>query len=238
MNPVQNLFAVVLTACSATAHAGPTLNVPVPVGAVVEDFSSWSGAVHGRSVLGGLATFSGTGTVFREGHGESTLQGASAAAGYFLVPGQSAQPFSSSGNWLSFGANQQATLDFDTPLSWFGFLWGSVDTYNSIEIIDAGQMLKFRGGNAGLAAGEVAGGSGDRFKEQFFAYSGSAITSLTFRSTGNAFEIDRLSTVAAVPARNVVPEPGTALLVLSCLAVLGLLTGRRSARGQRLHGAG
>jgi hypothetical protein len=211
-------------AASFPAHAGPALNQPIPAGALIEEFSGWHGAVNGKSVLGGLGTFSGTGTVYREGHGESSLQGASQAAGYYLVPGLSAQPFSATGNWLNFGANQQATLSFNTPQSWIGFLWGSVDGYNFVEIVDAGQVVSYRGGNGGLASGQVAGGSGDRFAEQFFAYGGSSITSIRFRATGNAFEIDRLATVSAVP------EPGTAVLVLAGLAAVGFIARRRTGR--------
>lgn len=213
--------ALALSSLPLAALAGPTLNQPIPAGALIEEFSGWHGAVNGKSVLGGLATFNGTGTVYREGSGESSLQGASQAAGYFLVPGLSAQPFSGTGNWLNFGSNQRATLSFATPQSWIGFLWGSVDSYNFIEIVDAGQVLNFRGGSGGLANGQVPGGSGDRFAEQFFAYGGSAITSITFRSTGTAFEIDRLATVSAVP------EPGTSALVLAGLAAVGFIARRR-----------
>jgi hypothetical protein len=216
--------ALALGMLPLAAQAGPMLNPAMPSGALVEEFSGWHGAVNGKSVLGGLATLSGTGTVYREGNGESSLQGASQAAGYFLVPGLSAQPFSGTGNWLNFGSNQQATLSFATPQSWIGFLWGSVDSYNFIEIVDAGQVLNFRGGNAGLANGQVPGGSGDRFAEQFFAYGGSAITSITFRSTGTAFEIDRLATVSAVP------EPGTLALLLAGLATMGFVAQRRRIR--------
>jgi hypothetical protein len=221
---IASIAAAASLAASLPAHAGPSLNQPIPAGALIEEFSSWHGAVNGKSVLGGLGSFSGTGTVYREGNGESSLQGANQAAGYFLVPGLSAQPFSATGNWLNFGANQQATLTFATPQSWIGFLWGSVDTHNFIEIVDAGQVVNFRGGNAGLANGQVAGGAGDRFAEQFFAYSGTSITSIKFRATGTAFEVDRLATLSAVP------EPGTAALVLAGLAAVGFIARRRAAR--------
>jgi PEP-CTERM motif len=216
---------VSLVSLASMAHAGPTLNQPVPQGATIEDFSGFHGAVNGHSVLGGLASFSGTGTVYREGAGESSLQGANNTVGYWLVAGRSAQPFSGSGNWLNFGNGQSAVLNFANPMSYVGFLWGSVDSHNLIEIVDGDQVLAFRGGNAGLASGQVAGGAGDRFAEQYFGYGGSHITSLRFRSSGTAFEVDRLATVSAVP------EPGTLALVLAGLGAVGFIARRRTKRG-------
>jgi hypothetical protein len=218
-------FALAAFAAIASlgAQAGASLNQPLPPGAVVESFSSFHGAVAGNSVLGGLGSLSGTGTVYREGAPDSNLIGANNTVGYYLVPGLSAQPFSATGNWLNIGKGQSTTVTFSQGMSYVGFLWGSVDTYNFIEIEDGESIIKFRGGNAGLGNGQVAAGDGNRFAEQFFAYSGNNIQSITFISTGTAFEVDNLAVVA-------VPEPGTYALMAAGLAAVGFMARRRRAQ--------
>ena len=221
MNTLRTLATASFAFAAIAAQAAPSLNQPIPAGATIEEFSGFHGDIDGKNVLGGLARFNGTGTVYREGAGESGLQGANNASGYWLVPGLSAQPFSGSGNWLNFGSGQSAVLSFLTPMSYVGFLWGSVDTHNAIEIVDGGQTFAFSGGNAGLANRQIANGAGDRFAEQYFAFNGSNISSLRFISSGTAFEVDRLVTVSAVP------EPGSLALVLAGLGAVGILARRR-----------
>ena len=44
------------------------------------------------------------------------------------ISGVSARPVNSDGNYWSLQGGQTGTVTFDTPLSYYGFLWGSPDT--------------------------------------------------------------------------------------------------------------
>jgi hypothetical protein len=222
---VRHIAAVALSLAAVGAHAQAALNQPLPPGAVVDSFESFHGAIAGQSVLGGLGMLSGTGTVYREGAPDSALQGANNAVGYYLVPGLSAQPFSATGNWLNIGRNQSTTVSFSGAISYVGFLWGSVDAYNKVQIEDGEKIIEFVGGPAGLSNGQVPAGNGNRFAEQYFSYTGADIRSVTFSSSGTAFEVDNLAVVA-------VPEPGTYALMLAGLAAVGFAARRRSARAE------
>jgi PEP-CTERM motif len=213
MKLVKTLVAAAAVLAAAHAQAGMSLNQPLPPGAVIEDFDSFAGAVGSQSVLGGLGTLTG-GIVYREA--DATLQGANNAVGYYLVGGLSAQPFSGTGNWLNIANGASATVSFAQGLSYIGFLWGSVDTYNAVKITDGGSVFEFKGG------ADVPKGNGNRFEEQYFGFTGSNITSLEFIATGTAFEIDRLSAVAAP-----VPEPETYALMLAGLAAVTFVARRR-----------
>jgi hypothetical protein len=213
MKLVKTLVAAAAVLAAAHAQAGMSLNQPLPLGAVIEDFDSFAGAVGSQSVLGGLGTLTG-GIVYREA--DATLQGANNAVGYYLVQNLSAQPFSGTGNWLNIANGNTAMVSFEQGLTYIGFLWGSVDRHNSVKITDGGSVFEFIGG------ADVPQGDGNRFEEQYFSYTGSSITSLQFISKGTAFEVDRLSAVAAP-----VPEPETYALMLGGLAAVTFVARRR-----------
>jgi len=116
-----------------------------------------------------------------------------------------------------------ATIDFGAGISTFSFLWGSPDTYNFVDITTNNlPETTYTGTMLGVLGGFTSGGS--NANTRLFTISGddgTLINSLTFRATGIAFEVASPSPV---------PLPAAAWLLLSGLAGLGLIGGRR-ARG-------
>jgi hypothetical protein len=113
-----------------------------------------------------------------------------------------------------------ATLS--TPmLKSISLYWGSVDKYNFVDVLGAGNVVlgTFSGGMLPQSDGNQFINSTNR-RVTFTAGTGEVITGLTIRSTGVAFEFDD---IAAAP----IPEPGTWALMAGGLAAVGFLARRR-----------
>jgi PEP-CTERM motif len=110
------------------------------------------------------------------------------------------------------------TLTFDTDQTYFGLLWGSIDTYNSMTFLENGTPVAFIDGTqAGILAGVPA--NGDANSKAFFNFfSSTAFNQIQFTSTNFAFE-----TAALTEA----PEPGTMALFGSGLATFAAFLRRR-----------
>lgn len=132
------------------------------------------------------------------------------------------RPAGSTGNFLSFGVSgsQSSTgvVDLGKGASYFGFLWGSPDKYNSVTFFDGLTALGTFDGSAIVNPTKGSNGSTRFFN--VFAGAGEVITSVVFKSGKNAFETDNHAVVA-------VPEPATYAMLLAGLGMVGLLARKR-----------
>ncbi len=136
--------------------------------------------------------------------------------------GVSAQPFGSTGNYATSGTTDGiGTLSLSAfgDIDWISFIWGSIDTYNTLEVLNAGGgvIASFTGTSVIAAAnGDQSNPATNRLvKLTFTDADRSSVNSLRFGSTSNAFEFDNVSVAAAVP------EPTTWMLMLLGMAGIG-----------------
>lgn len=187
------LAAIQAHALSTTVTAGPT---SAEFGAVTIDFDSAPPA--GWSYSGG-ALFTTS------------------------IGGITAVPPGATGNFWSIGPSGgqdgPGLVTLAGGASYYGFLWGSPDGYNSVSFYDGATLL---GSFTGAAVYPPA--NGDQSVGLFFnafAGAGEKITRIEFGSSSNAFETDNHAVVA-------VPEPETYALMLAGLGVLGFVARRRA----------
>jgi hypothetical protein len=193
-------------AVTVTLTAGPSTAV---AGANVETFESYAAG----STLNG-------GTVYAWNSPGATLTGDN----IHLISGISAQPKHGAAavrdQWFSVAGGGDATFAFANAQSYIGFLWGSVDTYNRVTFYNGNSVLgSYVGGTGGLP--NVPTGNGHQGAAQYFNFFADSITSVRFQSSGNAFEIDNLASVTAVP------EPETYALLLAGLGAMAFVARRR-----------
>ena len=140
--------------------------------------------------------------------------------------GNGAPPASSDGSaYLSVLAGGSATINFAKPVSGFQFDWGSIDSYNTLEIsspsgdetIIPGSMNFMNPANGN----QVAAGTNGLFT--VIGAPGQKFTSITLTSSQNSFEIDNLATG--------VPEPANWALMIVGFGAIGAMSRRRRASG-------
>jgi PEP-CTERM motif len=198
MNLVKTLVAssVALFALQAQATISFSSGSMVPAGAVTYGFED-------ADLLPSFITLTG-GQIFGDGD-----------AGVGTI---TAKPVGATGNWFSIGKTlpqtPTASMSFAGGATQVSFLWGSPDSYNILEV------------NGNMFSNPVLGTTltGDRSVGVYLtitASGGDTINSLTFKSNGNAFEMDNFRVTA-------VPEPETYALMLAGLAAVGFMAKRRA----------
>ena len=140
-----------------------------------------------------------------------------------------AQPFGSTGNYASVGPKDGTPGVFDLtglgPIRQVSFIWGSVDDYNSLEVLGAGGTVLAT--IVGTQIFDPANGNQTdpntnpvvllTFGDDIYGQ----VTGLRFNATDDAFEFDNLAVA--------VPEPTTWAMMIGGFGLLGAAV-RRSRK--------
>jgi hypothetical protein len=146
---------------------------------------------------------------------------------FLFLTGTSAQgalPSAGDGSrYLSVLAGGSASLTFAQPVLAFSVDLGSIDSFNTLRIdFVGGGFQEFTGSQlvTDPNGDQIAAAMNGRFR--FFADAGQQFAGVTFRSSGNAFEVDRIAITA-------VPEPASWAMMIGGFALVGAAA-RRNAR--------
>ncbi|MEJ1930357.1 PEP-CTERM sorting domain-containing protein [Nostoc sp. NIES-2111] len=203
--------AVSLTKGGSAPVAGEGSKSTIP-GALVVDFNSGT-----ATDPNGFVTYSATNGI---------VQGSQS--------GEYATPFGDTSKYLTIspagdnvaGGTGSVTLTFAKAIDYFGLYWGSVDTYNFVDVYSKGTLLKtFNGSDVpGAQATGSWTSNADNVFVNILAGSGESFDKIVLRSNGRAFETDNHTYRLAD-----VPEP-TSMLALLAFGALsaGSLTKRKS----------
>jgi hypothetical protein len=116
-------------------------------------------------------------------------------------------------------------LDYAIPAgsTYFGFYWGSVDTYNTFEIDQSnGKDFQLTGANLQSMFPSINVNGNNSYFVNVYADAGTTFTSAGFASSINSLEADNIATAT--------PEPASlALLAGGLLVVAGVARRRRKA---------
>lgn len=123
-----------------------------------------------------------------------------------------------------------AILNTAFDLSKISFYWGSIDTYNSVDVLGAGgaTLGSFGGALFPPANGDQTGSSSNE-RVTFAAGTGEVITGLRFTSTGAAFELDTIAGTAAGDGNPnaAIPEPAAWVMLVAGFGLVGAAARRR-----------
>jgi hypothetical protein len=138
------------------------------------------------------------------------------------TPGLYSEPTNDGSTYVSTGTGAVLNLAVPAGTTYFGFYWGSLDTYNVFELQQSnGDTLDITGAQlASLVPGVVADGSTSYFVN-FSADPGATFTSAGFSSLQNSFEFDNVATAT--------PEPASLAMLAGGLLVLAGTVRRRKA---------
>jgi len=159
---------------------------------------------------GAVATLTG-GTVYTSDQPFADIPSGGVSGGTFLAAGPT--------------SGQPAVLTFRTPINYLSFLWGSPDTYNTLEITSTTGTYDFTVNSLGFA---VTNGN-QSFSQyvQFATNPGETILSASFANSPaqDAFETANFSVAA-------VPEASTWAMMIFGFMGIGLIAYRRSPKAE------
>lgn len=124
----------------------------------------------------------------------------------------SAVPVGSTGGFYSVGTNVEqegpGVIVLDSLASYYGFLWGSVDNYNSVTLFNgATQVFSFTGSDYPPSSGDQAASI---YLNIFADNPDEYFDTIVFESSSNAFETDNHAFVSSVPVPAALPLLATA----------------------------
>jgi hypothetical protein len=152
------------------------------------------------------------------------------------VGGVSAQPFGSTGNFWTVGPTDGSpgVLDLSSfaAIGAISFIWGSVDSYNTLEVLDrlGGVLASFTGADVALPANgnQIDPSTNPLVTLTILGADQTNIGGLRLISTQNAFEVDNFAVTA-------VPEPGIWAMLLIGFGFIGaFMRGQKRTRRMRL----
>jgi|GEM_PF-1113177 len=132
------------------------------------------------------------------------------------------KPEGAEGNFWSINDSSTGQFSYSEGVSYYGFLWGSADSYNQISFYNGSQLIGSLNGSQLSSAKN--GNDNASFYVNAYVGTGEIITSVSFYSGKNALETDNH---AYIPAVSAVPEPETYGMMLAGLGLMGILTRRR-----------
>jgi hypothetical protein len=138
-------------------------------------------------------------------------------SGQYRSPFEGTPQFAGTNYFNITGADGVSVLTLSTVRSTLSFLWGSVDTYNSVKLINTLTGASTVVTLANLLNPETPQ---DGLGASLVTIAGFSFDKVEFRSTGNSFE---LASVAAVPL------PAGGLLLLCAIGGIAALRRRKSA---------
>ncbi len=152
------------------------------------------------------------------------------------VDGVRAQPLGSTGGYASVGPTDGSPKILDLSsiggIAWISFIWGSIDSYNTLKVLNAANtaIATFTGSDVAAPAN---GNQTDPMKNRlvtitFTGVDQGLVKKLEFNSTQNAFEFDNVAVQA-------VPEPTTWMLMLLGMAGIGFSMRRKRDTNLRVR---
>ncbi len=149
--------------------------------------------------------------------------------------GIGAEPAGDTSKYLTANSNNPATLLSTTGYNTVSFYWGSMDSYNTITLLDknGNAIQSFTGLSVFTPAnGDQSAGATNR-RVTFTTTGGtSAIYGLEFQSGAPAFEVDNIAFTSPVPI-GAVPESSSWAMMIGGLGMVGSSLRRSKKAGAR-----